>query len=320
MLTRSMLSLLVLAAIAGTAHAQSAEAETAFRQGKKLMDEKKYAEACEAFDTSQRLAPVVTTKMNLANCREKNGEYATAWGLFLEIAIELKGDKTNAAMLDVAKGRAAKLEPRVSYLTISVPDESRVAGLVITRNGKEIDEGLWNRAMPIDGGSYEIAASAPGHEQWSTKIEIPLEQGSATVDVPKFKAIIVVPEDEPAPDDQPEDDPILETRPGATFTGQRKAAIGVGAIGVAALVAGGVLGVTAKGFHDDARALCPGNPCEEFEAANELESRATSRALFANISYGVGAVAVIGAAILWLTGAPDAIVVTEDGVAVAGRF
>ncbi len=318
-----VMCLVLIGALASSARAQTAEAEAAFRDGKKLMGEKKYAEACEAFATSQRLAPGVNTKMNLADCREKNGELSSAWGLFLEIALDLKGNTKQQAMLDVAKKRAAALEPRVSYLTISVPDESRVAGLVITRNGIEIDSGFWNRAMPIDGGTYKIEASAPGHEAWSTSVEIPLEQGAAHVDVPKFKAILEPPpDDSPPPPDDPE--PRVETRTvaGPTLTGRRKLAIGVGALGVAGLVAGGVLGYIAKGLEDDANALCPEEACDDATEANALVSRAESRAMFANISYGVGAVAVLGAAVLWLTGAPDSVTITAtpDSVAVAGRW
>lgn len=323
MTKRLLLTLFVLAAAAGTAHGQAAEAEAAFREGQKLMADKKYAEACDRFATSQRLQPLATTKLNLADCREKNGQYSTAWGLFLEVALELKGDTARAAMLKVAKQRAADLEPRVSYLTISVPDESRVPGLVITRNGEEIDSGFWNRAMPIDGGRYEIEASAPGHEAWSTDVEIPLEKGASHVDVPKFKAILEPPPaDEPPPVDEPE--PVLETRTidGPTFTGRRKLAVGVGALGVAGLVAGGVLGASAKALEADAADLCPEEACDDADEANALVSRAESRALFANLSYGVGAAAIIGAAVLWLTGAPERVTVTASpgGVAIAGSW
>jgi hypothetical protein len=39
-------------------------------------------------------------------------------------------------------------------------------------------------------------------------------------------------------------------------------------------------------------------------AASDLMALARSRALLANIGYGVGAAAVVGGAILWFTGAP----------------
>ena len=71
-----------------------------------------------------------------------------------------------------ANGQMA-IEPRLSYLTISVPDDSRIDGLVVNRNGAPVDPVLWNRAVPVDGGSYSIGGLAPGHEQWTTVIAVP---------------------------------------------------------------------------------------------------------------------------------------------------
>ncbi len=320
---RWSLILLLLVAAAGAAHAQSAEAEAAFRDGKRLMGEKKYAEACDAFAASQRLAPGTSTKLNLADCREKNGELATAWGLFLEVGIDLKTDASNASLAKVAKERAAKLEPRLSYLTVSVPDESRVEGLVITRNGAEIDSGLWNRAIPIDGGSYAISASAPAHEAWTTTIDIAPEGASVTVDVPKFKAITVITKElEP----EHEADVVAAPAP-ASFTGRRKLGIGIGAAGLVGLGLGVVLGLQASGFDQDASDLCPTlTGCAAAEEANALVDKARQRALFANVSYAVGGAAVIAAAVLWFTGAPEHPAVTplvtasSVGLDVAGRF
>src|SRR5690348_3697323 len=127
--------LLACAVVAQDVRAQSsaAEAEQLFRDGKKLMNEGKYAEACTAFETSNRLDPSVATLLNLANCREKNEQLASAWSAFLE-AERLTRDTGSAALNNTAKDRAAKLEPRLSYLTVSVPAESDIDGLTLTRN------------------------------------------------------------------------------------------------------------------------------------------------------------------------------------------
>src|SRR5436190_11289267 len=66
------------------AQTAGAQAEVLFRQGKTLFAAGKFAEACAAFDASERLEPDVSTVMNQANCREKNGQLATAWGEFLD--------------------------------------------------------------------------------------------------------------------------------------------------------------------------------------------------------------------------------------------
>src|SRR6187402_336528 len=70
----------------GSLAAQPAEtpADALFQEGRDLMTAGKYAEACAAFDASQELKPDIGTLVNQANCREKTGQLASAWGLFAD--------------------------------------------------------------------------------------------------------------------------------------------------------------------------------------------------------------------------------------------
>src|SRR5688572_5007835 len=75
----------IVVALSGSAAADAkAKAESLFRQGRELMAGGRYAEACAAFDSSQKYDPSTATLFNQADCREKNGQLATAWGLFVE--------------------------------------------------------------------------------------------------------------------------------------------------------------------------------------------------------------------------------------------
>jgi hypothetical protein len=116
-----------------TALAQSAgaQAEVLFRNGRDLIAAGKIAEACSAFEESQKLEPAVTTLLNLAGCREKLGQIATAWGLFLDVVRQTRSaaDASARQLHDVAQARAQKLEPRVSRLAINVPQKSQFDGL-----------------------------------------------------------------------------------------------------------------------------------------------------------------------------------------------
>jgi hypothetical protein len=208
---------LLLALVARAAHAQpsGAQAETLFRQGKELMLKGKTAEACAAFDASQKLEPTVATLLNQAACREKNGQFATAWGEFLVAERQTRSatDDATRQLHQVAASHAGKLEPRLSTLTITVSAENRVGGLQVLRGGEPVDPGAWNKALPVDGGSYKITATAPGNAEWSTMVTIGDERDARTVEIPKLKAAALVPPrvsaapDGGAPAPTPSDEP-----------------------------------------------------------------------------------------------------------------
>jgi hypothetical protein len=106
----------------------------------------------------------------------------------------------------------------------------------------------------------------------------------------------------PAPSPEPPASPAP-----STFTLRRKLALAAGVVGVAAIGVGIGRGLQAASREDDAYALCasPFTPCPDAPAANHLLERAESRALQANIAFGVAGVAALGAAVLWFTGAPE---------------
>src|SRR5262249_31709039 len=83
-------------AVAPPAHAQKVEAETLFREAKRLMKKGQIAEACDKFEASERLDSNSTTALNVADCREKNGQLATAWAAFVKAAATAKHVKDAA--------------------------------------------------------------------------------------------------------------------------------------------------------------------------------------------------------------------------------
>ena len=114
-------------------------------------------------------------------------------------------------------------------------------------------------------------------------------------------------------DAKPAPDEAIE-RSGSGFTTRRKIALGVGAGGIVAIGTGVLLGLRAGGFDDDAEALCPAVSCAQSAEANALFERGQRSALYANVAYGMSAAAILGAVVLWLTGAPE-----SDGPALSRR-
>ncbi|HEY0477109.1 MAG TPA: hypothetical protein VGD37_06275 [Kofleriaceae bacterium] len=326
-----------MARAAAPVHAQSADAEALFSDASRLMAEGKIAEACEAFASSNRIESRAGTLIRLGECRELNHQLASAWSAYKDALTRVRDPRKR----EVARAKVAALEPRLSYLTVLVSDEARVDGLALSRNGYPLDPGLWNRAVPTDGGAYVIGGRAPGHEGWNTTVTVPPEGGKISVEVPRFKEIArLIAAAEPPPPRGPSALPVIAAPPAAPvpegspgrFTARRKLALGAAGAGIVALGVGVVLGVQSNARRDEAFALCPdpAMPCAGAARADALASASRTRALGADLAFGVAAAAAITAGVLWLTGVPapepgrlgvaPALSAHHAGVAVTGSF
>jgi len=314
------------------AYAQSAVAEGLFNDGNKLMAEGKLVQACDAFEASNGVEPRAGTLIRLGECREQNQQLASAWSAYKDALTRVKDPRKR----ELATAKAKALEARLSYLTVSVSDASRVEGMTLTRNGKPFEPTLWNRALPVDGGEYLIAGHAPGHEDWQTTAHVPVEGGKVSIEVPKLMELSKRTSPPATPPATPpvighSDHEAVWSR--GMFTTRRKVSLGVAGASVIGVAAGGVLGAIAKGKQNDAFKLCPdlATPCTQADQSNAFLKSAHSRAFAANVAFGIGTAAAIGAAVLWFTGAPDAensrrvsvvpsVMPGETGAIVLGRF
>ena len=232
---RRWLTIAATVIVAHVAHADpsAAKAEALFRQGRELMTAGKFAEACAAFDTSQKLDPATTTLFNQADCREKNGQLATAWGLFVDAERKTRSatDDVGAKLHKVAADRAGKLEGRLSKLTVKVTTPHD--GMVIVRGDEVIDSGEWNRALPIDGGTYTMTARIGNRDVWSETVTIANASDTRTVDV-VVRHLDVAPRTA-APEHH--DDAVVASQPSheVSHRGALIATIGAGALLGAAL-------------------------------------------------------------------------------------
>lgn len=317
---------LVLMLVSATAYGQSAgaQAESLFRQGREQMAAGKTAEACTSFEASQKLDPQITTLLNLAGCREKNGQFASAWGLFLEAERQTRSaaDAATKQLHDVAKARSDKLEPRVSKLTINVPASNNVDGLVITRGKDPVDSMMWNRALPIDGGTYTISVKAPGTTAWSTTVTVGAEADTKTVDVPDLKTLprdvtLVKTETPVAEQEKPDEVPEAPAR------SSKVVPIALGAGGVALLGGGLAFELLGRANYDDAKA----ETMDQSKRDSLYDSANTKR--YIAQGFAVAGVACVGVAV-WLyvrgdsgsstTTASKQLIVSPNGIALMGAF
>ncbi|HEY8076076.1 MAG TPA: hypothetical protein VIF62_18245 [Labilithrix sp.] len=270
-----------------------------------------FATACPKFLASQTADPKASTLLNLANCYEKNGQTASAWGAFRE-AESLARKAGHADWENAAHARAEALEPKLVRLTVDVPESSRVPGLVVTRDGAKLAAGEYGVGIPVDPGEHVIAASADGRKPFEQKVVV--RESSGAITVPGLEELPAPP---PAPIAPPPIASPPPPPPPSWWTPLRTAGVISGGAGAAAMVTGVVLGLVAKSSYDDALAQCTngtrGCPAGAVSDANGAYGLAAG----ATAVFVIGAVAAAAGGALVIFGGPK----VEVGVgSVAGRF
>ncbi|HEY8944131.1 MAG TPA: tetratricopeptide repeat protein [Polyangiaceae bacterium] len=161
-------------------------AETLYREGRLLMAERRYAEACIKFAESHRLDPATGTLLNLGTCHEAQGKLASAWSAFSE-ALRAARRELREDRVTFAEERLAALEPRLSRLTVQLSPEM-TQPVDVKVDGVSIGPAAYGVAVPIDPGSHRVEASAPGHESWSQELRVEIGSLRHVVTIPVLKA------------------------------------------------------------------------------------------------------------------------------------
>lgn len=200
-----------------------------------------------------------------------------------DVVVSLAGHKEERFKIKASEGNPVERE--VALLPI-VPIRIEPATAELQLDGKPVQ--LQDGGLALPPGAHKLVARAPDFED--RELEVPADRPAGYELVVQLDRKVVPPPPPPPP-------PI--------FTTQRKIALAAGGAGVLAVGAGVLLGMQSGKLEDDAYALCasPSEPCVDAPAANDHISRAQSRALQANIAFGVAGGAAIAAAVLWFTGA-----------------
>jgi hypothetical protein len=210
-----------------------------------------------------------------------------------KVAVALAGHVTARRDVTAREGKPIDLDVALTPL---VPVRVEPPGAALLLDGKpvEIEDG----GILVPPGDHVVKATLAGHDDGESEIPAERPAGFAV-------AITLSPKPIPPP----------PSRLSSGLPGIRKIAIGAGGVALVAGASGVVLGLLATARDEEARELCPSpeTSCAGAARANELNQEARSRALQANIGYGIAGGAALAAAVLWFSGA------RESHVAVAPR-
>ncbi len=281
---------LVSLLIASTAFAGNKEkADALFKQGKKLSAEKRYAEACPAFEQSMKLDPAIGTQLNIGKCYEEwglLGKALVAYRSAQKMAHDAKDDREPKikAIID-------ELDSNVPRLTIKLPKNASSEGVVVKLDNKPMT--TFGEAMIIDPGVHTIDYTVDGEKKQKT---VPVERGGdseVTLDIPKDRVVKAQPAETTKP---------VATEPGASpGHTQRLGGLVLGGAGVIAIGVSSLMTLSARGQYNDALAMYCNNAkdmCDPMGLEQTHDARSTANT--ATIIFVGGAVAVAGGIALYV--------------------
>lgn len=286
------------AAWAQTASEKSAARSTA-KAGILAYQEQDYDKAIDLLERAESVIHAPPHLLFLARAKEASGDLVGARETYLELIHERIGpDAPNAfgQAQEAARSEVEELEARVPRATINVDGAEREQ-IEVWIAGEPLPSIALGVATPINPGTNEIVATAPGMKEARTTVTVE-EGGEAIVSITLEVANVQLEAASRATDSQVES--VEERAP----QGDPRRTWGyvVGGVGLATMGAGGVFGVWALSQASDARndaSLCPNERCTP--RGDEKVEQAKTSAMISNLGLGAGAALVVVGTVLLLT-------------------
>lgn len=152
--------------LAGRASAddKSSRAAELFEEGQKLVEGGHFNEACDKFAAALDLDPTLGTKLNLADCRERQGRLVDAYYLYADAAEEAArmGKEGRASF---ARDRIMSLSQRLAIVKIKIAEPDRPGQEVRFEAPpaplKHLAATEWMKPRVIEPGEVTVEVVAP---------------------------------------------------------------------------------------------------------------------------------------------------------------
>ena len=293
----------ILVAIAlATAPLPSARAEQTgpyaqqrYERGQQLYDQKKYGDALIEFRASHELLASPNSRLFVARCLRELGRLDEAVIEYEETAREAAArtetDARYAATRDAAKGELATLQPKVGYVVVHAAELP--ADATVTIGARTLPAATLGLPVPVMPGEIVVALDVPGQVRSEKTVRVRAgERKEVTLVVgDKRASSVVAPVTLGAQGEAP--------RPASTTRTVGWIALGAGAVGLAGFATFGLLARSRYRLLQDE---CGDGPCA-VDRGDELAAGRRWQTM-ANVSLVVGAIGVIGGAVLVIAGGP----------------
>jgi len=292
---------LSLTLFATTAHAQDreADAERLFREGQKLLEERRYGEACPKFEQAYKKDNALGTLLNLAFCHKEQGAVWYAWLEFREA--ELKAtEQGRHDRRDFAKGQLPALEKSLAKLVVDNPKNVPLVEVLV--DDRRIPEAEKSAPFAAEPGQRKLVFRAKGKKSATLLVDVRKSDKAMRVLVPDMEDAGAEPEPVGAPSDGVESRASIPAPRAEAPSGQSsQKTLALGAFGVAA-IGGIVMGVAGiMTLTNDCASLGDNSKCLKNDEGFAEKDRGDTTALIATIGGGVMIVGAAAGTYLWLT-------------------
>lgn len=298
--------------IASPAAAQSsdkdADAERLFREGQKLMEDRRYGEACPKLEAAYRKDQQLGTLLNLAYCHKEQGAVWQAWVEFKEAEVKA-AELKRSDRRDFARQRMAELEKSLARVVVVEPQQKveLTEVLVEDRHIPEAEKGV---TFASEIGQRKFTFRAKGKKQVVQLVKVVKGDRPQRIVVPAMeeeeKEPVAIEAPAPRVPEEPKRAPSTPAGAVRDGSGQRTVALvllGVGVVGAGVGTATGLMTLSnecTKSAKRENPAGCPTSPAGQDKAMS-----GETTGLIADISFGVSGAALVTALVLYLT-APSA--------------
>jgi hypothetical protein len=238
------------------AQAGSADAEAAFRDGRKAVQAGDWATACAKFAESERIEPAPGTLLNLADCEDHTGQLVSAHEHF---GVAASGFPRGDARRTLALTREAQLDKRIVRLTLRLAP-SAPPDAVVHRGDAVVPGSALGAPMFVDPGSVALVVSAPGHAD--RPYTLSLHEGDQVEQMLEVGDVLTATPASAAPAATAPDGVSVPAAPPATGRGRRTVGFVLGGVGVAGLATGAVTGLLALNRASTVKSHCPDLACD----------------------------------------------------------
>jgi hypothetical protein len=176
-----------------------------------------------------------------------------------------------------------------------------VEDLLVERDGKKVSEATWGTATPVDPGSHEVTASAPGKKPWSTTVEVEGKGSEVTVEIPELEDAPIE-EDDGGDGGDGDDGETGSEEAEADGTGQMIAGVAIGVVGLGGVALGAAFTAIGQSKYSESQDFC--DPADDSLCSQEgvdLRDEAQTAQAISITGFVVGGAALITGIVLLAT-------------------